>query len=91
MTELPSTELPSATATGTDLDGDPVEVVEAVWARALDMETIDPDDGFFDLGATSTMIVDVVRVLRGRWPDLRIVDVFAHATVRQLAAFLGDG
>jgi len=76
--------------TSPDLDGHPVEVLQAVWARTLGVEAIEPDAGFFDLGATSEMMLGVVRILRGRWPHLRIVSIFAHPTVEQLAAFLGD-
>lgn len=76
--------------TGSDLDGTPIEVVQAVWASALGVEVVDPDAGFFDLGATSRMMLDVVHVLRRRWPHLRIVDVFSNASVAQLAAFLDD-
>ncbi|GGS59258.1 phosphopantetheine-binding protein [Streptomyces violaceus] len=85
------TDLPSASAIDVDLDGDSAEVVAAVWAEALGLDTVDPEAGFFDLGATSAMVVDVVRVLRRRWPGVKIVDVFARPTVAQLAAFLGDG
>ncbi|WP_432921500.1 acyl carrier protein [Microbispora sp. CA-135349] len=73
-----------------DLDGTPAEVVRAVWADALGVATIEPDVGFFDLGATSAMILGVVRVLRRRWPGLKVVDVFSHPTVAQLAALLDD-
>lgn len=72
------------------LGGTPAEVVEAVWADALGVEAVDPDTGFFDLGATSNMMLDVVGVLRRRWPRLKIVDIFSHPTVGQLAAFLDD-
>jgi hypothetical protein len=75
---------------GPDLDGHPVEVLQAVWAEALGVETVEPDAGFFDLGATSETMLGVVRTLRGRWPHLRIVNIFSHPTVEQLAAFLGD-
>jgi hypothetical protein len=83
MTDL--TSAPEAA----DLDGSTVEVLQAVWAAALGVETVDPDAGFFDLGATSEMMLGVVRLLRGRWPGVRIVDVFDHPSVGQLAAFLG--
>lgn len=75
-----------------DLDGLPGEVIAAVWAEALDLDPdeMDPHAGFFDLGATSSTVVKVVRVLRGRWPDLQIVQVFSHPTVAQLAEFLDD-
>lgn len=75
---------------GPDLDGDSTGVLGAVWADALGVETVDPDSGFFDLGATSQMILGVVRDLRRRWPGLKVVDVFSHPTVRRLAAFLDD-
>ncbi|MEU3662055.1 phosphopantetheine-binding protein [Streptomyces sp. NPDC032940] len=81
----------SAPVDEVDLDGDPVDVVAAVWAAALGVDAVDPQEGFFDLGATSAMVVDVVRVLRRRWPGLKIVDVFSRPTVAQLAAHLGDG
>lgn len=73
-----------------DIEGDPVEVLQAVWKKALGVKEVDPDAGFFDLGATSAMILGVVHVLRQRWPQLRVVDVFSHPTVRDLAAFLDD-
>ncbi|GAA1796055.1 acyl carrier protein [Planosporangium flavigriseum] len=73
-----------------DFDGTPVEILQAVWADALGVEEVDPDAGFFDLGMTSEMMLGVVRVLRRRWPRLRIVDIFSHPTVGQLAAFLDD-
>ncbi|MFI7207935.1 acyl carrier protein [Micromonospora aurantiaca] len=73
-----------------DLEGDPVEVLQTVWKEALDVVEVDPDAGFFDLGATSVIILGVVHVLRERWPHLRVVDIFSHPTVKQLAAFLDD-
>lgn len=73
-----------------DLGGDPVDVLQAVWKEALGVEEVEPGAGFFDLGATSVMILGVVRVLRRRWPHLRVVDVFSHPTVEDLAAFLDD-
>lgn len=76
--------------TDADLDGPACEVVQAVWAEALGVDTVDPDEGFFDLGATSAMVLSVVRTLRRRWPGLRIVDVFNRPTAAQLAGFLDD-
>lgn len=79
-----------ATAAAHHLDGDPVEVLQAVWREALGVEDIDPDAGFFDLGATSVVILRVVQVLRQRWPHLRVVDVFSNPTVGQLATFVDE-
>ncbi|MFF5026861.1 acyl carrier protein [Streptomyces collinus] len=72
------------------LDGDRDDVIAAVWARALGLESIDPDAGFFDLGATSATVLAVVQILRRRWPHLKVVHVFSHPTAARLAAFLGD-
>ena len=76
---------------GVDVNGAPSDTIAAVWAEALGVDTVDPHAGFFDLGATSAMVVDVVKALRGRWPDLAIVDVFVHPTAERLAEFLEDG
>lgn len=73
-----------------DLAGSPGDVVEAVWAQALELDSVDPEMGFFDLGASSATVLDVVRVLRRRWPRVQIVDIFAHPTTARLAAFLAD-
>jgi hypothetical protein len=72
------------------LDGNPAVIIAAVWAEALGLDDIDPETGFFDLGATSAMVLNVVRVLRRRWPRLQIVDVFSHPTVAMLTELLGD-
>jgi len=66
------------------------EVVSATWARVLGIATIDPDIGFFDLGATSADMVVVVEQLRARWPSLRVVDLFLYPTVSGLTAFLNN-
>ncbi|MEU6404717.1 phosphopantetheine-binding protein [Streptomyces sp. NPDC046985] len=84
------TEATSAAEGGRTLDGAPEEVIAAVWAEELGLDSVDPDAGFFDLGADSAMVLHVVRVLRERWPRLGLVHVFAHPTVAQLAEFLGD-
>lgn len=85
------TERTSTPEDGLALEGIPGDVISAVWAEALGLDSVDPDAGFFDLGATSVTVLHVVRVLRRRWPSLQIVQVFSHPTVAQLAGFLGDG
>lgn len=49
---------------------------------------IDFDTGFFDLGANSLDLTELVGRLRMRWPELRIIHVFAHPTVNSLAVLL---
>lgn len=84
------TERTSDPGIDVDLTGASGDVVSAVWAQALGLDTVDPEAGFFDLGASSAMVVGVVRALRRRWPRIKIVDVFAHPTAACLAAFLDD-
>jgi aryl carrier-like protein len=67
------------------------DAVAAVWERLLGVPAIDRDEGFFDLGADSILVVRAVGLLRGRWPDLKVVDVFAHPTVSSLASHLAGG
>jgi hypothetical protein len=62
--------------------------VQAVWSVVLGEESLDPDVGFFDLGATSTNVLAAVDRLRARWPNLRVIDVFLYPTVNSLTAFL---
>ncbi|MEV0457334.1 acyl carrier protein [Catellatospora methionotrophica] len=70
------------------LDGPAGDVIAAVVADVLELDAVDPHAGFFDLGASSAAVVDLVRILRGRWPGMRVVDVFDNPTVDQLATFL---
>lgn len=69
-------------------DAASVTVVARAWADALGRADVDPDSGFFDLGADSATVMEVVRALRARWPELRVADVFANPSVRSLAAHL---
>ncbi|MFI7068857.1 acyl carrier protein [Micromonospora sediminicola] len=84
------TDRTSGSGTSLALDGASIDVVRRVWADALGLDDVDQDIGLFDLGATSADMLSVVRILRQRWPRLRVVDIFDHPTVAQLAAFLDD-
>ncbi|MFD7834998.1 amino acid adenylation domain-containing protein [Streptomyces sp. NPDC059761] len=61
-------------------------VISAIWCEVLDLDTVPPDDGFFDLGGTSLQLMLVTRRLRDSLaPSLRHTDVLRHSTVRSLA------
>jgi aryl carrier-like protein len=64
------------------------DVVATAWADALGVDRVDPDTGFFDLGADSLTVLRVVVALREHWPQLRVVDIFANPSVSSLSEFL---
>jgi aryl carrier-like protein len=63
-------------------------LLEGLWCRVLQVDHVDPQVGFFDLGATSLMLVEVLSALRERWPSMKMVDLLGHPTVKELEAFL---
>ncbi|MDX3189837.1 amino acid adenylation domain-containing protein [Streptomyces sp. MN03-5084-2B] len=62
--------------------------VAAVWAEVLDVPEVGADDDFFALGGHSFTAVRAVRRIDER---LRVIDLFLHPTVRELAAYLDAG
>jgi|HubBroStandDraft_4_1064222.scaffolds.fasta_scaffold300587_3 hypothetical protein len=64
------------------------KTIAHAFAEALDVPAIDWETGFFDLGVDSRTVLRVVAELRNQWPGLRVVDVFSHSTVSDLAAHL---
>jgi amino acid adenylation domain-containing protein len=67
------------------------ERVAQVWREVLGAARIGVHDSFFDLGGTSLLLVRVHAGLREIRPDLRVVDLFRHATVEELARYLEAG
>lgn len=78
------------TAPGTPLEAE----LAAQWARALGVAEVSVEDDFFcDLGGhslTAARLVSALRVREGT-ETLGIGDLYAHPTVRDLAAFLSTG
>lgn len=60
-----------------------------IWRDVLALDGIGIDDRFLDVGGTSLLLVRVHERVRRVWPDTKISDLFAHATIRELAAHLG--
>ncbi|MGW0520231.1 non-ribosomal peptide synthetase [Crossiella sp. NPDC003009] len=64
--------------------------VAAIWAEVIGIETVGPDDSFFEVGGTSMHLVRAHRRLTAEHgADLDIVDLFQYPTPRLLAARLG--
>ncbi|MFJ4526309.1 amino acid adenylation domain-containing protein [Streptomyces sp. NPDC088810] len=64
--------------------------VHAVWSRVLDSTGFGPDDNFFDVGGSSLHIVEVHRQLQDELavPELEMIQLFTHTTVRRIAAHI---
>ncbi len=66
-----------------------------VWQEVLDVDRVGATDDFFALGGDSFSAVQAVRMIH---PKLRVIDLFTHPVLRDLAAFVdtsvdsaGDG
>ncbi|GHB32047.1 hypothetical protein GCM10010377_22890 [Streptomyces viridiviolaceus] len=67
------------------------QIVAHAWCSVLKVDQVEPDDNFFDLGGHSMLLIKVQRRLADclRRP-IPVVELFAHPTVRTMAAYL-DG
>lgn len=66
-------------------------VISEIWSRILDVRGFDPGTNFFDLGGTSLQLLEVHAELQAKLrPDVPLMALFAHTTVRELARHLGQ-
>ncbi|MEU9912725.1 non-ribosomal peptide synthetase [Streptomyces sp. NPDC051001] len=80
----PSRPVPAAGAGG----GEPgvEELVAAVWCEALGLDSVKPDDDFFDLGGNSYKVVETVTRLRERLgAEIPLAALLEEPTVRGFA------
>ncbi len=62
-----------------------------LWKKALEVEEVDPDESFFNLGGTSLRALPLQASLRERFGvDLEMADLFAHSTLRDLARLIAE-
>ncbi|MCP4694904.1 MAG: AMP-binding protein, partial [Desulfobacterales bacterium] len=66
------------------------EVIADAWRRVLKKEKVGVLDNFFDLGGHSLTLIQVNNRLQETFPDLAMVDLFKHPTIRSLARRLGE-
>lgn len=62
--------------------------IAEVWCEVLGLESIDIDAEFFDLGGDSFKAIKVVRKMGN---SFSVMNLFQHATIRELAAHLASG
>jgi aryl carrier-like protein len=60
-----------------------------VWREALQLDAVDVDNNFFDIGGHSLLLVQVQAKLRAVLKrEIAIVEMFQYPTIRALAAHL---
>ncbi len=62
--------------------------IAAIWCDVLGREKVGIDESFFDVGGHSLLLVRVHARLVEQFPELVMVDLFKHPTVRRLASCL---
>ena len=68
------------------------ETIAAIWSEVVGRGEVGVDRSFFDVGGHSLLLVQVQARLQGRLGrPVPILDLFAHPTVRALAAHLAGG
>ncbi len=73
-------------------DSDTEKTVAAIWRSALGVADVGLHDNFFDLGGHSLLVVQVQGMLAEQvGVTVPIVEMFRHATVSALAAYLDAG
>ena len=66
--------------------------IAQVWRSVLDLDAIDCDQNFFDLGGSSLLLIEAhARLQKSFAAALPITMLFEHPTVRSLARALGGG
>jgi aspartate racemase len=68
------------------------ESIAQVWRSVLDLDAIDCDQNFFDLGGSSLLLIEAhAKLQKSLAAALPITTLFEHPTVRSLARALGGG
>ncbi|MGJ9372603.1 Pls/PosA family non-ribosomal peptide synthetase [Nesterenkonia sp. CF4.4] len=78
---------PSAAAAATELHTDFVWLAEK-WTSLLGPLPLNADSDFFALGGSSLTAAQLVSMLRKRYPDVSIADLYAHPTLSAMSSHL---
>jgi amino acid adenylation domain-containing protein len=83
----PRLDLAALLAAGDDVE----EFLAGQWQAVLHLERVGPNDNFFDLGGHSLLVPQLLKKLEGRFPQLRLLDLFRFPTIAKLAEHLRGG
>ena len=62
-----------------------------IFARVLGVHSIDIATNFFELGATSLKLMEAHASIARTWPEVEVLALFRHPTIRDLARALDGG
>ncbi|MEY9860778.1 acyl carrier protein [Catenulispora sp. GAS73] len=70
---------------------DRTAALTTIWRDVLKMDDIDETSDLFDVGGTSIHVLEIVgRVYDVLGLDLRLRQIFEHASPQSLSAFIGE-
>ncbi len=78
---LTTQELPS-----NDIEAQLVDI----WQQTLKVSTVSVTDNFFELGGNSLLLMELLSKLQTDFPQLSVVDLFQHPTIKALAHYLAN-
>jgi polyketide synthase PksN len=63
--------------------------ISTIWREVLEVDTVDVNEQFFDIGGTSLQAAEIAALLQDRYPfEFDVADLFSHATIHDLAGFI---
>ncbi|MGE5342509.1 MAG: amino acid adenylation domain-containing protein [Candidatus Omnitrophota bacterium] len=89
-------KLPEPKAAGGEAYTPPRNKIEegliAVWREVLDAERIGINDNFFNIGGDSIKAIRLISLINNRLVcNIKLVDLFTHNNIKELAQFVADG
>lgn len=67
------------------------EVLAAVWAQVLNVESVGIEDNFFEMGGDSIRSIQVVAMAKQRGLSFSLQEMFQHQTIAELASEISRG
>ena len=68
------------------------DTLSRIWRELLQTDSVDVNQQFFDIGATSLMAARAIRQLHDLYPAARldVADIFSYPTIYELAGFISE-
>jgi amino acid adenylation domain-containing protein len=88
---LPRPEPNGSAVADAEFHGETEQVVAAIWRDLLGLDTLGPDQNFFDVGGHSLLLVDLQhRLVNAAGKKVDLLDLLHHPSVRAQASMLSD-